>query len=191
MSFVIDWTVNSDGISISDASRMTGASQESIKQMYRRGDFGPAPDVALQVTKLPIYNLAALFVLLALKNESVPTAQAQEALRSLAGSVFVQLQLTEIAYGRCVQHKSTPSLDMQLWTKLKSPEGREMLESKLPGGAISTYRYACFCPDKIIYSDTLEDFEGGPTPMIIIDAWAIATKLKRFLRGTIFTTRIA
>lgn len=114
MSFEINWSVNSDGVPISDVAKMTGASQEWIKQMYRRGDLGPAPDIAFQVTKLPLYHLAALFVLLAAKEKEVPIAQVLGALPTLAGSAFIQLQLTEISAGRCRQHQATPSLNIQL-----------------------------------------------------------------------------
>lgn len=191
MSFEIDWSVNCDAVPISDVSNMTGASQEWIKQMYRRGDLGPAPDVAFQVSKLPLYSIAAPFVLLAAKDKDVPPAQVREALPTLAGSAFIQLQLTEIAAGRCIQRKATPSLNIQLWSKLLSPDGRQMLETKLPGGPILTRRYACFGPVEIFYSDNLEDFDGRSAPSIVIDAWSIATKMKQFLLGTIFNTRIA
>ena len=191
MTFEIDWSVNSDGVPISEVSKMTGASQEWIKQTYRRGDLGPAPDVAYQVSKLPLYHLAALFVLLAAKEKDVPISQVQEALPKLAASAFIQLQLTEISSGRCIQRPATPSLNIQLWAKLRSPEGRAMLETKLPGGPVSTSRYAGFSAEEVSYFDNLEDIEGRTGPVIVIDAWSIVAKMKQFLLGTIFNTRIA
>lgn len=191
MLFEIDWSVNSDGVPISTVAKMTGASQEWIKQTYRRGDLGPAPDVGFQVTKVPLYHVAALFVLLAAKEKGVAISQVQEALPTLAGSAFIQLQLTEIAAGRCCQRQATPSLNIQLWSKLRSADGRQMLETKLPGGSIATRRYAFFGPAEIVYGDSPEEIEGLPEPLVVIDAWSIAPKMKQFLRGEIFATRIA
>ncbi len=85
MSFEIDWSVNSDSVPICDVAKMTGASQEWIKQTYRRGDLGPAPDVAFQVSKLPLYSIAALFVLLAAKERTSHLLRRWKHCRRLRG----------------------------------------------------------------------------------------------------------
>ena len=66
-----------------------------------------------------------------------------------------------------------------------------MLETKLPGGPVSTSRYAGFSAEEVSYFDNLEEIEGRTGPVIVIDAWSIVAKMKQFLLGTIFNTRIA
>jgi hypothetical protein len=170
---------------------MTGTSETYIKQVYRSGDLGPAPDVAAHVTEIPLYHVAALFAVLEATRQNVAISRILELLPALAGAAYVHFQLAEVAAGQCLQVGGTPHLNRQLWVLLHSPEAFEELEVRLPGHEVETKRFACFGRQASFLCDDLNDLQDPEESLRIVDAWSIAPLMKRGLPGKVFATHIA
>jgi hypothetical protein len=191
MSFDVDWSLEGQPIAVSQVAKMTGASETFIKQLYRSGDLGPAPDVAANVSSIPLYHVAALFVLLEATKQNVALSRILDVLPAMAGAAYVRFQLSEVAAGHCIQIGGTPHLNRQLWVLLHSPQAEEELERKLPGSPVETKRYACFDREDAFMCDDLVDLQERDGSVRIVDSWAIPALMKGGLPGKVFATHIA
>lgn len=54
MPLIVDWSVRAEPIALSKLSHMTNRNAVYIKQLYRSGDLGPAPDFAADVIQIPL-----------------------------------------------------------------------------------------------------------------------------------------
>ena len=191
MTFEIDWSLEGQPIGVSQVARMTGASETFIKQLYRSGDLGPAPDVAADVSRIPLYYVAALFVVLEATRQKVAISRILDVLPAVAGAAYVRFQLSEVAAGHCIQIGGTPHLNRQLWVFLHSPDAEQELEQKLPGGPIATKRYACFGREDAFTCDDLSDLDEPMDSLTIVDSWSIPERMKSGLPEKVFATQIA
>ena len=191
MPFNVEWTLQSEQVPLFTASKSSGVGQERIRQLYRTGSLGPAPDVSATVGSIPVYHLASLLVLQDSEKKRIEREKVWEVLPIIAGAAYVRFQLAEIKAGRCDLRGGTPNLNNQLWTMLKSSEGPSMLEGKLPGGPIKTQRFGCFNLEVYTTCDAIEECSLRTEAGDIIDAWQIASQLSEGLRGKLFATRIA
>ena len=191
MTFTIDWSVRADGVLISDVSRMVGVNPDYVKQMFRTGSLGPAPSVAAHVAKIPLHHIAALLIIKDAEHQGVASHLTKEVIASLAAAAIIQLQFTEIAAGRCNQLGGTYSLNLQLWSLLRSPAGRQALAGKLADDAQRPQRYACIGSSGLLLCDDINDHKGSVDAFTVLDAWSVASQMKKTLRGTIFSTHIA
>jgi hypothetical protein len=190
MSLVVDWSVRAEPLALSKLSHMTNTNAASIKQMYRAGDLGPAPDVAADVAQIPLYHAVAFFLVREAGKAGVPLQHLLDVLPAIAGAAYVQYLLTEIRAGHCVQRGGTPALNPQLWALLHRPEANKDLEQKLPGGAVETRRFACFNGSGTVLCDDLAELETTEA-MAVIDAWSIPKLMKQSMPGTFLYTHIA
>jgi hypothetical protein len=191
MTFEIDWSLEGQPIAVSQVARMTGTSETFIKQLYRSGDLGPAPDVAANVSSIPLYHVVALFVVLEATKQNVAISRILDVLPAVAGAAYVRFQLSEVTAGHCVQIGGTPHLNRQLWVLLHSAEAEQELEQKLPGGPIETKRYACFDREVAFTCDDRGDQQVHDSSLRVVDAWCIPALIKRGLPGKVFATQIA
>lgn len=191
MTFEIDWSLGGQAIAVSQVARMTGASENYIKKLYRSGDLGPAPDVAANVSSIPLYHVAALFVVLEATRQNVAISRILDVLPAVAGAAYVRFQLSEVAAGHCIQVGGTPHLNRQLWVLLRSPGAEQELKQKLPGGEIETKRYACFGQEGAFVCDDLNDVQEPASSLRVVDAWSIPALIKQALPGKLFATHIA
>jgi hypothetical protein len=190
MSLVVDWSVRAEPISLSKLSHITNTNAVHIKQMYRAGDLGPAPDVAADVAHIPLYHAVAFFVVQEARKAGVPLQPLLDVLPAIAGAAYVKFLLMEIRAGHCVQRGGTPGLNPQLWALLHRPEANKDLEQQLPGGVIQTRRFACFTGSGIVLCDDLAELETSEE-MVVIDAWTIPKLMKQSMPGTFLYTHIA
>jgi hypothetical protein len=169
---------------------MTNSNAVYIKQVYRAGDLGPAPDVAADVAQIPLYHAVAFFLIQEARKAGVALQPLLDVLPAIAGAAYVKFLLMEIRAGHCVQRGGTPDLNPQLWALLHRPEADKELEQRLPGGAIETRRFACFTGSDTILCDDLAELETSEE-MIVIDAWVIPKLMKQSMPGTFLHTHIA
>jgi hypothetical protein len=108
MSFTVEWSLISNPVPLDTVSRITGASHEYIKDLYRDGALGPVSDPSM-AGGLHLYHLASLFVMIDANKKQINRDQIRQVLPVIAGAAFIQLQLTEVAEGRCIQRRGTPS----------------------------------------------------------------------------------
>lgn len=155
MEFGVQWSLEAESINVSDLSRATGRSSEYVRQMYRTGSLGPAPDVSAQVQKVPLYHVSALFVLEEVRALGVATDRAMPMLPSIAGATYIGFASREIAAGRCVQRAGTPKLNTQLWMGLLSGRADADLQRALPGGPVKAQRFAVFSKHRDFVTDDL------------------------------------
>lgn len=190
MPLSADWSIRAEPISLSKFSHMANANPTYIKQVYRSGDLGPAPDVAADVIQIPLYHAAAYFVVQESRKKGVALQSVLGVLPAIAGAAYIHFVLTEIRAGHCVQRGGTPALNQQLWALLQTPDVREELEEKLPGGPIETRRYACFADSGTVLCDDLAELESTEN-VTVIDAWSIPSLMKPAMPGTFLYTHIA
>ncbi len=190
MTLTIDWSVRAEPVAVPKLSHMTSTNAVSIKQAFRSGGLGPAPDVALEVLQIPLYHAVAFFVVQQARQKGVPTKAILDMLPVIAGAAYIHFLLTEIRAGHCLQRGGTPSLNTQLWALLHRPEAKKDLEQKLPGGPVETRRYACFSESGTILCDDLAELETADN-VTIIDAWSIPSLMKPAMPGTFLYTHIA
>jgi len=190
MSLVADWSVRAEPIALSMLSQITNTNAVYIRQMYRAGDLGPAPDVAADVAQIPLYHAVAFFLIQEASKAGVPLQSVLEVLPTIAGAAYVKFLLMEIRAGHCVQRGGTPSLNSQLWALLHGPEADKDLEQKLPGGATETHRFACFTRSGTVLCDDLAELNTGEET-VVIDAWTIPKLMKKSIPGTFLHTHIA
>ncbi len=189
MPLIADWSVRAEPVSLSKLSHMTNTNPVYVKQMYRSGDLGPAPDVSADVLNVPLYHATSFFVVQEARKKGIALDPLLDALPVIAGAAYIQFLLSEIRAGHCIQRGGTPSLNTQLWALLHAPGAKVELEQQLPGGAIETRRYACFRQSGTIFSEDLSELAEHNCP--IVDAWAISARMKQSMPGTFLHTRIA
>ena len=131
--------------------------------------------------------MAGLFALQEAREQGVSGELIADYIPHLAGTVYVRFALEELAAGRCLQNAGTPVLNRKLWVALKSDDGKQMLEGRLPTPGLKTMRYVRFAPNGAQFSDVEEPEEGA----VVIDLWSVARNMKRYLPGTLFYTHIA
>lgn len=191
MIFTVDWSLSSESVSIDTVCKITGVTAEYVKEMYSSGYLGPVPATAMHLgVSLPLFHLGSLLVLREANKNEIPNSRILEVLPAIAGAVYVQFQLAEFEAGRCVQRGGTPKLNFQLWTMLRSSGGRAIFEERLPDGPVRTHRYACFNGSSSFACDDLNELEGPHEAWKTLDAWEIASQMKRGLPGTFFATHI-
>lgn len=191
MTLVVDWSIRAEPVSLLDVCRMTGETQSRVKQLYRSGELGPPPDLSLHVVTIPLYHVAALFVLVEAAKQNIVWESAFEVLTVIAGATFIEFQLAEVKAGRCYQRGATPALNNQLWARLQSSHARQDLEERLPGGQIATKRFAVLGPSGWTTTDELVAASSSDGTTKMLDARAIAATMKSHLRGTFLATHIA
>lgn len=187
MSFTVEWSLLSNPVPIDAAARIAGVDHQYIKDLLADGTLGPVTDAA---NSLSLYNLASLFVLVDANRKKIHRDKIYQVLPAVAGGAFIQLQLLEVTGGRCVHRRGTPKLIHQLWTMLRSPAAKELLEEKLPGGPVLTHRYAWFSDSDYFTGDNLSSIQGSLDSWKIIDAFEIASQMKRGLPGQLFAGNI-
>jgi hypothetical protein len=190
MPLVADWSVRAEPVDLSKLSHMTHTNAVQIKEIYRAGDLGPAPNVGAIVHQIPLYHAVAFFLVREAREKGVPMESFFDVLPGLAGAAYIQFLLAEIRAGHCVQRGGTPSLNPQLWALLHSAAAPKELEQKLPGGPVDTHRYAAFSEAGVSVSNDLDGLNTTENA-IIIDAWRIRALMKRFMPGTFLHTHIA
>lgn len=191
MTLVANWSLRTTPISVFDVCRITGEPQALIKQLYRSGELGPPPDVSREVLTIPLYHVAALFVLIEATKKGIVWETAFEILQIIAGATFVEFQLAEVKAGRCEQTRATPGLNNQLWARLQSSRAKEDLEERLPGGPIETKRFALLDNSGWRLADNVDDLPTGLEGLKVLDARSIAATMKARLPGTFLATHIA
>ena len=190
MSLNVEWSIRAEPVSLFNVAKMFGDNPHSIKQMYRAGDLGPAPDVRVDVAAIPLYHVAALLAVGEARKQGIAFERLSEILPQIAGSAYVRFQLEEIGRGRCDQRGGTPSLNNQLWALLRTDRAREALEERLPGGPASTKRYACFTDTQAFACDDPAELDEPHDTLRIIDAWKLAAQMQQELRGYFLSTYI-
>lgn len=191
MNLVARWSVQGQPISLLDVCRITGEPQTRVKQLYRSGELGPAPNMSREVISIPLYHVAALFVLLEASKQKIIWETVFEILPVIAGATYIEFQLSELKAGRCSQRGGTPDLNVQLWTNLQSPQAKSYLEQHLPGGPIDTKRFAMLSSSGWLTADESRDALGADGAAKILDARSIASAMKKGLSGTLIQTHIA
>lgn len=190
MALTADWTMRTEHVPLFEAAKMCGENQHTIKQKYRAGTLGPAPDVRVDVSGIPLYHLASLLIIHEAEKRGVGLERIVANLPTLAGAAYIRFQLSEIRAGRCDQRGGTSTLNNKLWALLHSDKATSELENLIPGGPISTKRFGGFTATDTIVYDTPEELQDYAPDMQVIDAWSVASRMQRGLRGIFLATFI-
>src|SRR5205085_2271143 len=110
MALTADWIMRTEHVPLFEAAKMCGENQHTIKQKYRAGILGPAPDVRMDVSGIPLYHLASLLIIHEAEKRGLSFERILANMPTLAGAAYIRFQLSEIRAGRCDQRGGTSTL---------------------------------------------------------------------------------
>lgn len=183
----IDWTLKGVEIPLADVANLSNQQQSQIAKMIVDGVLGPVQS-STNPAKVPLLHIGALLAGLDAGKRGISQDRIREALPAMSGGVYVRLALSELELGHLQTARGFPQ---QLFNRLKSDEGRSLVEQLLPF-KVETKRFVCFSEKRVILCDTLAELDGlkFEAPYAIIDTMDIAARMKRFLRGPFFIAQV-